>query len=384
MILQYYIYISFFLTIAYVFIILRYIEGWKALSDWQIPTNFQPQTKVTVLIPARNESGNIQKCVQSVFNQKLPKTLFEIIVIDDHSTDDTIAKIHQLQLPNIKVLQLQDFITHRNETQSYKKKALEIGIQQSTGDLIVTTDADCIAPTNWLSLIVSFYEKKQHKFIAAPVNFYDENTLLEKFQSLDFVGMMCVTGAGIRRQFMNMCNGANLAYEKAAFYEVNGFEGINHIASGDDILLMQKMAKRYPNQVGFLKNKNATIITKAMPNLSSFINQRVRWASKSGSYTEFQIIAILALVFFFCVSIVFNFFLLPFFWTIIGWVLLFQIIIKSIIDFFFLNMMCNFFERKDLMKTFLSSQVLHILYIAVIGFLGNVKKEYQWKGRKVK
>ena len=384
MILEYYIYISIFLTVTYVFIILRYIEGWKALPFWEIPHDFQPQTKVSVLIPARNESDNIQKCVQSVFNQKFPKELLEIIFIDDHSSDDTIAKINQLHLTNIKILELKNFITHRNETQSYKKKALEIGIQEASGDLIVTTDADCIAPPNWLSLIVSFYEKKNHKFIAAPVNFYDENTLLEKFQSLDFAGMMCVTGAGIHRKFMNMCNGANLAYERAAFYEVNGFEGINHIASGDDILLMQKMAKHYPNQVGFLKNKNATILTKAMPNLSAFINQRVRWASKSGSYTELQIIAILALVFFFCVSIVFNIFLLPFFWKEIGWILLTQIVVKSIIDFFFLNMMCNFFERKDLMKTFISSQVLHILYIAVIGFLGNVKKEYQWKGRKVK
>ena len=360
------------------------MEGWKALPSWSTPSDFQPQTRVTVLIPARNESENIQACVQSVINQNFPKALLEIIVIDDHSTDDTIEKINQLQLPNIKILQLQNFITHRNETQSYKKKALEIGIQESTSDLIVTTDADCIAPTNWLSLIVSFYEKKHYKFIAAPVNFYNEKTLLEKFQSLDFAGMMCITGAGIHRRFMNMCNGANLAYEKKAFYEVNGFEGINHIASGDDILLMQKMAKRYPNQVGFLKNKNATIITKAMPDLSSFINQRVRWASKSGSYTEFQIIAILALIFFFCASIVVNFFLLPFFWQKIGWVFITQIIVKSIIDFFFLNMMCHFFERKDLMKTFIPSQVLHILYIAVIGFLGNVKKTYVWKGRKVK
>ena len=121
---------------------------------------------------------------------------------------------------------------------------------------------------------------------------------------------MGVTGAGIYGRFMNMCNGANLAYEKRAFYAVEGFNGIDKIASGDDMLLLQKMAKHFPNQVGFLKNKNATVLTNAKPDLKSFYQQRIRWASKSGNYQELQILFILALVFFFFFCIVFNLFLL--------------------------------------------------------------------------
>ncbi len=152
-----------------------------------------------------------------------------------------------------------------------------------------------------------------------PISKYgEEKSLFEKFQSLDFIGMMGVTGAGIHGRFMNMCNGANLAYEKKAFYEVDGFNGIDKIASGDDMLLLQKMANRFPNQICFLKNKNATVLTHAKSDLKSFFQQRIRWASKSSSYQEFQITFILALVFFFCVSTVFNFFLLPFFFGKIG------------------------------------------------------------------
>ncbi|MFK7774653.1 MAG: glycosyltransferase [Saprospiraceae bacterium] len=382
--MQQYIYISLFLSLTYVLIMLRYLINWKSIPVWEIPTNFSPQTKVTILIPARNESENIQACIQSILDQKFPSYLFEIIVIDDHSEDGTAALIQQFQAPNIQVLFLKDFITNRSELQSFKKKAIEIGIKKSTGDLIVSTDADCIVPPSWLNYLVSFYEKRKDKFIAAPVNFHEENSLFEKFQSLDFLGMMGVTGAGIHGRFMNMCNGANLAYEKKAFYEVDGFNGIDKIASGDDMLLLQKMAKHFPTQIGFLKNKNATVLTNAKPDLKSFAQQRIRWASKSGNYQELQILFILALVFFFCVSIVFNFCLLPFFFTKIGWVFLAQILIKTIVDFFYLKHMATFFQRKDLMKTFFPAQVFHIIYIFVIGLLGNVIKEYNWKGRKVK
>jgi len=389
--MEYYIYISCFLGVAYVFIMLRYMEGWNAIPQWEVPSDFSPTTKVSILIPARNESANIQSCIQSILNQKYPSSLFEIIVIDDHSIDNTAELVQAFQKPNVRVLFLKDYVKNRSKLKAFKKKAIETAIAESSGDLIVTTDADCIVPVDWLNLIVSFYERsgekntgQQYKFIAAPVNFYDEQSLFEKCQSLDFIGMMGVTGAGIHRLFMNMCNGANLAYEKKAFYEVNGFEGIDQVASGDDMLLMQKMAKQFPHQIAFLKNQKATVLTKAIGDLKPFTQQRIRWASKSGSYQEFQILVILAMVFFFCVSIVLNVFLLPFFFWKIGWVLLFQVLIKSIIDYFFLGQMSQFFERRDLMRIFFPAQVFHIIYIAVIGFLGNVKKEYRWKGRDVK
>ena len=382
--MQQYIYISLFLSLTYVFIILRYFINWKSIPVWEIPPNFSPQTKVTIIIPARNESAYIQTCIQSILDQKYPTQLFEILVIDDHSEDNTTELVRQFQAPNTHVLLLNKFISNRKELQSFKKKAIEIGVKNSKGDLIISTDADCIVPPNWLHYLVSFYEKEQYKFIAAPVNFHKEISLFEKFQSLDFIGMMGVTGAGIYGRFMNMCNGANLAYEKRAFYAVEGFNGIDKIASGDDMLLLQKMAKHFPNQVGFLKNKNATVLTNAKPDLKSFYQQRIRWASKSGNYQELQILFILALVFFFCLSIVFNLILLPFFFTKIGWVFLTQLFIKTIIDFFYLNHLTSFFQRKDLMKIFFPAQVFHILYIFVFGLLGNLVKEYSWKGRKVK
>lgn len=378
-----YLILSIFLGFYYIYIILRYMEGWNALPKWNVPLDFQASTKVTVLIPARNEAENIHACLSSILNQHFPKSLLQIIVIDDHSTDETVEVVKNINHPCITVLKLANFITNQ-ETQSFKKRAIEIGITHAEGELIITTDADCLTPPNWLQLVVSYYETHQPVFIAAPVNFYDEKSTLERFQSLDFMGMMCVTGAGIHRQFMNMCNGANLAYPKQVFETVGGFEGIDHLASGDDMLLMQKIAQHFPNKIAYLKNPQATILTKAKSTLRSFLQQRIRWTTKSTSYQEWRVTFILAMVFFFSSNLLLSFFLIPF----IGWIalgiFLVSFFIKMIMDYFFLKNMARFFNRLDLMSAFFPALMLHILYIVVVGILGNVIKKYEWKGRRVR
>ncbi len=360
----------------------QYISGWANLATWEIPVNFEPSTSITVLIPARNEAEHIEKCLQSIVKQHYPKLLWEVIVLDDHSTDETAALVKAMQHPNVNLLHLADFVSE-DETQSFKKKAIEVGIAHAKGDLIVTTDADCIAQVNWLALIASFYQVKESKFIAAPVNFYEECNTLERFQSLDFMGMMGIAGGGIQKQFMRMCNGANLAYTKAVFHEVNGFEGINHLASGDDMLLMQKVARRYPEGIGYLKNYESTTFTHAKPNLKSFLSQRIRWSTKSGSYQEWLVTFILAVVFFFCANLVLNALLLPF----LGWdalvLLLIGLTVKAIMDYWFLSQMSHFFRRNDLMRSFFTSFFMHIAYIVVVGILAVTVKKYEWKGRQV-
>lgn len=373
------------LALNYISIISRYLRGWKLLPDWQIPAGFQPATFVSILIPARNEEDNIRACLQSILQQTYPASLFEIIVLDDHSEDQTCLRVNELSKlhSNIRVIRLADFKFPEN-TRSFKKKAIETGIAQAKGELIVTTDADCVVQREWLMLMVSFFESKQARFIAAPVNFYREQNLLERFQSLDFIGMMGVTGAGIFRRINQMCNGANLAYPKAVFYEVNGFEGIDHLASGDDMLLMQKIAALHPDGIYFLKNRGATVFTQAKPDFRSFLSQRLRWATKSANYQDWRVTVILGMVFLFCWSVVVS--LVAGIW--LGWpavllgVVLFST--KTIADYFFLKHMSRYFNRKDLMKNFFAAQFLHLCYIIIVGTLANVVKRYNWKGRKVK
>lgn len=355
------------------------------MPEWQIPAGFQPSTKISVLVPARNEAKNILACLESIARQTYPTRLFEVIVMDDHSDDGTfeLAQHFTQKHPNVRVVRLADFVKS-GTTQSFKKKAIETGISLASGELIVTTDADCVVQRDWLALLVSFFEKKQAKFIAAPVNFHGEKTLFERFQSLDFLGMMGVTGAGIHLRMNQMCNGANLAYPRAVFHEVNGFEGINHLASGDDMLLMQKIAARHPGRIHFLKNKNATVFTPPMRGFRSFLSQRLRWATKSASYRDWRVTVILGIVFLFCGAIVLSLLLAVWRgwqWAVIAAVLL---LAKTVSDYFFLGEMARYFGRQNLMKSYLPSQFLHLAYIVGIGILANVVRRYEWKGRRIK
>jgi cellulose synthase/poly-beta-1,6-N-acetylglucosamine synthase-like glycosyltransferase len=354
---------------------LSYIFYWNLLEEWAIPPKNSFQTKVSLIIAARNEADNIKECLEAVLAQTYPTTLLEVWVVNDHSEDETTTVVNSFQESHLHLLNLPDDKTG-------KKQAIKVAIEQSTGTLIVTTDADCVMGKDWLKYLVSYYEKYKHKLIAAPVSFHRERSIFQRFQTLDFMGMMAVSGAGIKGQFMNMCNGANLAYERAAFDAVNGFEGIDHLASGDDMLLMQKIASKYPAQIGYLKNNQAQTFTTPKPTIKTFLQQRVRWASKSSAYTNWQTLAILIVVWVLCLSMVLDLVLIPYDSIFLFW-FLFKFIAKGFADFFFLGMMTLFFDRPKLMRAFIPSLFFHWWYIVIVGFLGNVSKRYEWKGRKV-
>ncbi len=370
-------------TLTYVGIIRYTSKSWDSISPWNIPDEFRGATKISILIAARNEEENIKDLLDALQAQKYPKELFQVIIIDDHSEDETVSIIEKHSLENKLIVPLSEHIDS-SKIYSFKKAAIETAMQFASGDLIVTTDADCVMDENWLLYLASFYETGKYKMIAAPVNFHKEKNRFEKFQSLDFIGMMGVTAAGIQNEFMRMCNGANLAYEKKIFQEVNGFSGNEDKASGDDMFLMHKIAEKHPDKIGFLKNKNATVFTAAKPSIKSFYHQRLRWATKNADYDDLRVLLINAIVFFTCFNFFTSLIFLVFFPYLLLVNLFFILLGKGISDYFFLKKMSSFFERKDLMSTFISSQFMHTTYIFTIGMAANFIKKYEWKGRKVK
>ncbi|HEY2726045.1 MAG TPA: glycosyltransferase, partial [Parafilimonas sp.] len=246
----------------------------------------QTKTTFSVIIPARNEEENIEACIRSILNNNYSKELLEIIVADDFSTDATPAIVHTLQtkFSNIKIISLKNIITEN--INSYKKRAIELAIAQSKYEWIITTDADCIVPQSWLRLFDAYIQKNERVFVAAPVMFTCNNSFLSVFQCLDFISLQGITAASVYAGAHSMCNGANLAYKKSAFYEVDGFKNADHIASGDDMLLMHKIKMSYPTNIGYLFSDDAIVTTAPMPDWKSFLNQRIRWASKATSYKD--------------------------------------------------------------------------------------------------
>ncbi len=382
--------ISLFLLLPYAAVIVYYRQGWLQVRvlDAVQDRLLENAPFITVIIAARNEEKNIGNCIESIIKQTYPALLFEVIIVDDHSIDSTAAIANSFNQNNIRVINLNDFTGNEN-LNSYKKKAVETAIGFAKGNLIVTTDADCIVQPQWLQTIASYYEKTVAVFIAAPVVYSEPlpddsffKKFLKIFQSLDFMTLQGITGASVYKKIHNMCNGANLSYEKKVFYEVNGFEGIDAIASGDDMLLMHKIQKLYPDKIGYLKSPNAIVQTQPSETIKEFMNQRIRWASKADKYPDPKITAVLLLVyllnawiFFIAIS---SFFSLQAFYLFI---LLF--IVKTTVELFFLFPVAGFFKKKKLLWWFIPAQPFHIIYTLIAGWLGKFGS-YKWKGRKVK
>ena len=375
--------ITILLFLIYGCLIIYYRQSWLKIpiDNGQLTMGKQFSTHISVIIPARNEEENIRACLESVSNQTYAQHLFEVIVIDDFSKDRTGEIVNSFSGKNVSLLFLKDF-AKEGELNSYKKKAIGIAISKANGELIVTTDADCIVPNKWLETIACFYEKHYPVFIAAPVAYHEENNFLKKFQSLDFMTLQGITGASVYKKFHRMCNGANLAYEKKVFLEVDGFAGIDNIASGDDILLMHKIFNRYPEKVLFLKSEDAIVQTKPAGTSKEFLNQRIRWASKADRYTDKKITGVLLLVYLFNVWIFFIG-LLSFFYHQIFFLFIGVVIAKTIVELFFLYPVAIFFNKKKLLWWFPLAQPFHILYTIIAGWLGKFGS-YKWKERKVK
>lgn len=376
--------------ILYIGLILYYRQGWMSVPDYHPAESALPDVSVTIIIPARNEAENIGRCLDSILGQHELPARFEIIVVDDHSTDATPDIVQRYADRHVKLISLADHTGPGQ--QSYKKKAIDVAIRQSTGTLIITTDADCIVPVLWLRTIVCFYNERSARFIAMPVLFTNDDSFLEIFQSLDFMTLQGITGAAVNKHLHSMCNGANLAYEKQAFFEVGGFAGIDHIASGDDMLLMHKIAERFPGDIHYLRSKKVIVQTAPMKTWRSFFNQRIRWASKADRYDDKRIIAVLVMVYLFNLLLlllpVISIFYDPlikdngFTISLFGcWLML--IVAKTIVELFFLYPVATFFNRKKLLYRFPLAQPFHIVYTIAAGWFGKFGT-YKWKGRTVK
>ncbi len=372
------------LLAVYTVLILQYRKWWLRLSPFRSEPAIPPTIFFSIIIPARNEAANIGDCLSAVLKQQYPTHLYEVIVINDHSTDHTAAIVNSLQAQhsNLKLINLEEHLQGK-QLNAYKKKAIEMAIAASNGQWIVTTDADCKVSGEWLSLFNNYIQQYEPVFIAAPVMFTNNGSFLAVFQLLDFLSLQGITAAAVSAGFHTMCNGANLAYRKDAFYEVGQFRGIDQLASGDDMLLMHKIKQKYPERLGYLFSENAIVFTAPMPDWKSFFNQRIRWASKAGKYQDKGIFRTLALVYALNASLMLLLpagLLLQGWRGLLNWLLL--VLAKTLVELSFMLPVSRFYKHTPALYWFVLMQPFHIAYTVVAGWLGKFGS-YQWKGRSV-
>lgn len=336
-----------------------------------IPEATVPVTRFSVIVPFRNEAENLPKLLTSISKLQYPKDLFEVILVDD-------ASDKRFQIPDFQ-FQI-SILNNERSTHSPKKDAINTAMQHAKNDWIITTDADCIVPENWLGIFDAFIQQKQPKMIASGVYYQTRSSLLDSFQQLDLLSLQGTTIGSFGNLQAFMCNGANFCYNKNYFKVLNGFEGNDNIASGDDVFLLQKAIAKDSKNVYFLKSEATLVKTQPEASWKGLFYQRVRWASKTANYNGIysKQLGISVFLMNFCWVFCLVFWILDsiplfFFFLIVATKLLTDtlLIFKTIL---FFKTERHHFLVSNLIYPFFSTAV--VLY----SFFGS----YSWKGRKFK
>lgn len=355
------------------------LYGWGKATNQSIdncPPDFLPF--ISVIIAVRNEEKNIPKLLKCLSSQSYPKDQYEVIIIDDHSEDNTVRIINNASnfMENVSLLKT-NFSDKMNI--SPKKSALLKGIDASEGDIIVMTDGDCWFGEDWIKAIASAFYNEKTMFVAGPVAIKGDRSLLSKIQTLEFSSLIGTGGALIRLNYPLFCNGANLAFRKKTFYEVNGYKGYEDNSSGDDVFLMQKIHNSYKNSIVFQKDQRAIVYTFPQPSISGLIHQRIRWASKWNKYVPtlswFLPVFLFVLYVSFLAGVI-SIFLIPQFLWKVGLLIL----IKIILDYLILKKVMFFCKLRFDFWVFLLSEFLYPFYAFFIGILVHFGN-FRWKGR---
>jgi cellulose synthase/poly-beta-1,6-N-acetylglucosamine synthase-like glycosyltransferase len=330
----------------------------------------------SIIIPIRNEAQNIIDLLISLENQTYPKPKFEVIIADDSSTDNSIELIQEFQ----KTSQLSLVINRLSEKKrnfSPKKRAISSSILLANNEIILTTDGDCVVKPNWILSYANFYQNQNIQFAFGSVTFFNKlKSFFEKIQILEFASLAGAAATSLIMNKPNMCSGANMSYRKIAFFEVDGYQGNEHLASGDDEFLMHKMAKNFPNQLAYLKNKDAIVETNALPKLKDFVNQRKRWSSKWKSYDNWQISALAIFIFGVNLSVL----LIPF--LIQSPMCYYLLMAKFLSESLFIYLIIRFLDKKYTLFYLPFLQLIYPFYVCFFGLLAQ-KKGFVWKDRNL-
>ena len=347
---------------------------WRGLKHTVMPGEHDAPT-VSVIVAARNEERNINSCLDALTKQDYDAALYEIIVVDDHSDDGTLASAMQYSnadgRPRVKVISIEG-----HDGKQGKPAAIARGIEAAEGEIILCTDADCITPERWIRSMTGCFEPTV-VFVAGPVTERGGDNLLTGLQRLEFLGLLTSAAGLIGSASPIICNGANIAYRKSAFRQIQGYGRMT--SSCDDETLMQRMLARRIGRVVFNRDAHATVATDTPSSFNEFFTQRTRWAAKRGRYDDPFILVRLIAVFAFFVTL-FLVALASIMLPELRLPLLGVLVLKAIAEFTVLQTGARLFEMQFPLTYFVIAEIFHVPYIVIAASIGQVTS-MRWKGR---
>lgn len=353
---------------------LKWFGAKSATADEKIPGSVY----ISIIVPARNEEKKISSCLNSIAQQHFPVGQFEIIVADDCSADATSAEVSNFIAANP---QLNITLLRLTENPHGKKGALLAAVQKARGEIIITRDADSVSPSQqWLKTIAAFYAGGKPHMIICPVTVKNGGGFLSAFELTENYFLQA-TGAGLALAGLPvMCNGANLAFSRAAFRDVNGYQDNLHVKSGDDIFLMEKFRKQ-GYTIAYLKSKDALVHVPPVNKFSDMLQQKLRWAGKFRLFAN-PLNTLLGLLVF-GVNLLF---VISAAWSLIFGVwykyLILCVLLKWIIDFLLLILASSEYKVYKWVPWFIFLELFNFAYSALLPIAAFFISP-TWKGRKI-
>lgn len=363
-------------ALAYLLLIAAYTWGWRKLSA-SLPAKLHTGSKVSVVVALRNESQNVEPLVRSLLSQQANNIVFDLLFVDDHSTDDTLQLLQswaEIHSERIKVLKASG---------EGKKAALRQAIEASDAEIILTTDADCRPQPFWLAMMVAPFGQQSVQMMLGPVRLEYGKNLFEKLQALEFCSLMGATGGAAALHKPSMANGANLAFRRNSYLQAYEKQAGQNFASGDDLFLLNSFESLFGAEcIGFCNAKSAIVSTNALSSFKDFVSQRIRWVSKSSAYRNLSTLIPAWVVFifnFFLIAMMIAAFILP--WMIPVFVLFF--ILKAMADFPLVRAAAMFNSQKNLLWLFVPLSLIYPFYVFLIPIIALIFTT-EWKGRRLK
>jgi glycosyltransferase involved in cell wall biosynthesis len=368
--LAYFPYILLIICVLYFILMLILGYAWSRIRWEHKPMQPRDAVSVSLIVAIRNEKDSLDALFHSLKSESYPQEALQVILVNDHSDDGSKEMLEAFkdQCPYELLL------IHLEESKG-KKSAIRAGIAQSNGDLLLFTDADCKFQNGWVERHALAYAEGS-KFSSGPVMFERARNFWQNLMQLEFIGLVASGGSGIFLNLNLLANGANMSLPKKTFLEIEDKIGGLNTASGDDVYLLSAIAKNFPKQTRFIKDPIAIVETKYEKSIGAFVQQRLRWASKGGSYLNPPSVIIALLIYLTNALLVFAPFVMR-----DWWVLVVVLGIKLLADRFFYSTVLGFFKQRRLIAFVLIAQVFHIPYVVFTGLFGSLVP-YKWKGRK--
>ncbi len=356
------------------------IYGWYRIKDYGYSGS--DLLRVSVIISVRDEESNIIRVLDSLTAQTYPAQWYEIIVIDDNSTDKTVELVEKYSEACRGSVRIFQIANYNEGIGSPKKAAITTGVEVALGEIILITDGDVYIPESWIDSYSKAFLESDAKFISGPVMVKTLDSFYEEMQAVEFAVLVTTGASLLSLGYPNMCNGANLGFRKEAFNIVGGYTGNDKIISGDDEFLLFKMHNFFPDEIIFLKSKDTLIQTKPVSNIKDFYHQRRRWSGKWSVHSNMnnKVLAIYVFI------VNMTFLLLPVFWLLefLAVYLLFSaFLFKTVLEYFLIRSFYQKYSKHLKTLPFVVTSLLYSIYAITFGILANFGS-YNWKGRNYK